>query len=167
VYLDNGRILLYSREETSKKKRRNPTQPNHYPTQSLRKEMTRSLKTKQSHHSQHYSHLFRPKPNLQVLHPQHPTKKKNHRVRTLRCNKLIVTETKKQQQQGFTLLSGSSHLKSYVDTTTTDSGQPLTRSFCGECGSNLFAFTPLLDSIVSVAAGTLDGFEEWRPGVEQ
>jgi hypothetical protein len=130
--------------------------------------MTRSLKIKQSHHSQH-SHLFRPKPNLQVLHSQHPTKKKtpNHRVRTLRCNKLIVTETKKQQQQGFTLLSGSSHLKSYADTTTTDSGQPLTRSFCGECGSNLFAFTPLLDSIVSVAAGTLDEFEEWRPGVEQ
>jgi hypothetical protein len=78
----------YCREEASKKKRRNPTQPNHYmyPTQSLRKEMTRSLKIKQSHHSQH-SHLFRPKPNLQVLHSQHPTKKtKNHRVRTLRCN---------------------------------------------------------------------------------
>lgn len=44
----------------------------------------------------------------------------------------------------------------------------MTRNFCGECGSNLFAYTPLYEDIVGVAAGTLDDFERgWKPGVEQ
>lgn len=57
-------------------------------------------------------------------------------------------------------------LKSYTDAAT-QSGRPLTRTFCGECGSTLFAFTPLREDIVSVAAGSLDGFEDWAPDTEQ
>ena len=49
----------------------------------------------------------------------------------------------------------------------TDSTQPLTRTFCSICGSNLFNFTPLNDSIVSISAGALDDFEDWKPSLEQ
>ena len=56
-------------------------------------------------------------------------------------------------------------LSSYTDNMT-DSGQPLTRTFCKNCGSNMFNFTPLYE-IVSVSAGALDEFEEWKPSLEQ
>jgi len=69
-------------------------------------------------------------------------------------------------KEGFTILSGLPHLKSYNDPTT-DSGTPLTRNFCGECGSAVFSCTPLYPDIVGVAAGTLEKFEEWKPNVEQ
>jgi len=69
-------------------------------------------------------------------------------------------------KEGFTITHGASHLKTYSDSAT-DSGTPLTRNFCGECGSNIFAFTPLWQDIVGVAAGTLDDFEDWKPTVEQ
>jgi hypothetical protein len=36
-----------------------------------------------------------------------------------------------------------------------------------ECGSMLFAYTPLFEPIVSVAAGTLDDFDSWKPDTEQ
>lgn len=49
----------------------------------------------------------------------------------------------------------------------TDSGSPLTRTFCSNCGSNLFNFTPLREDIVSISAGTFDDFEDWRPDLEQ
>lgn len=49
----------------------------------------------------------------------------------------------------------------------TDSGKPLSRTFCSEFGSTLFAFTPLREDIVSIAAGTLDDFESWKPDTEQ
>lgn len=41
------------------------------------------------------------------------------------------------------------------------------RNFCGECGSMLFAFPDVLDTVVGVAAGTLDDFDQWRPDTEQ
>ena len=47
-----------------------------------------------------------------------------------------------------------------------ESGTPMTRTFCGQCGSTLFAFTPLRADIVLVAAGTLDDFESWTPDKE-
>lgn len=56
-------------------------------------------------------------------------------------------------------------LTSYMDNMT-DSGQPLTRQFCKHCGSNMFNFTPLYD-IVSVSAGALDEFDDWKPTLEQ
>ena len=56
-------------------------------------------------------------------------------------------------------------LSSYTDNMT-DSGQPLTRQFCKNCGSNMFNFTPLYE-IVSVSAGALDEFEDWKPTLEQ
>ncbi len=31
----------------------------------------------------------------------------------------------------------------------------------------MFAYTPLWDEIVSIAAGTLDDFEKWMPDTEQ
>jgi len=57
-------------------------------------------------------------------------------------------------------------MKSYTDPET-DSGRPLTRIFCSECGSKLFALTPLNEKIVSVAAGSLDDFDKWVPNTEQ
>ena len=56
-------------------------------------------------------------------------------------------------------------LSTYNDNMT-DSGQPLKRQFCKNCGSNMFNFTPLYD-IVSVSAGALDDFEDWKPTLEQ
>lgn len=67
--------------------------------------------------------------------------------------------------QGFTVTEGEDFLQTYTDTMT-DSGQGLQRQFCKNCGSNMFNFTPLYD-IVSVSAGVLDDFEEWRPTLEQ
>ena len=57
-------------------------------------------------------------------------------------------------------------LSTYIDKMT-DSGHPLRRQFCKQCGSNMFNFTPLHDSIVSLSAGSLDDFEEWKPTLEQ
>jgi len=48
----------------------------------------------------------------------------------------------------------------------TDSGRPLTRKFCSECGSYLFATTPVNEDIVSVAAGSMDNVSEWKPSME-
>jgi len=64
--------------------------------------------------------------------------------------------------KGFSITQGEDALKSHADNKT-DSGQPLTRKFCGECGSRLFAFTPLNENVVMIAAGTLDDFEDWKP----
>jgi hypothetical protein len=68
--------------------------------------------------------------------------------------------------QGFRITHGEASLRRYTDKAT-DSGKPLTRMFCGECGSNLFATTPLVEHIISVGAGTLDDFESWVPDTEQ
>lgn len=64
------------------------------------------------------------------------------------------------------MTKGAEFQKEYWDTAT-DSGTNLKRVFCIECGTKLFAFTPLWDEIVSVAAGTLDDFDSWRPDTEQ
>lgn len=56
-------------------------------------------------------------------------------------------------------------LTEYVDNLT-DSGQPLRRQFCKNCGSSMFNFTPLAE-IVSISAGSHDDFEDWKPTLEQ
>lgn len=68
--------------------------------------------------------------------------------------------------QGFAIVEGESNLASYEDKMT-DSGKPLTRTFCSNCGSNLFNFTPLRKDIVSISAGAFDDFEDWKPSLEQ
>ncbi|KAK5710350.1 hypothetical protein LTR17_018947 [Elasticomyces elasticus] len=69
-------------------------------------------------------------------------------------------------KEGFSITQGEESLQLWLDETT-QSGKPLTRSFCCICGSKLFAWTPLRDDIVSVAAGTLDDFINWQPSKEQ
>ena len=68
--------------------------------------------------------------------------------------------------QGFTITEGDDVLSTYVDNMT-DSGTPLERQFCSHCGSNMFNLTPLYDHIVSISAGALDDFEDWKPTLEQ
>lgn len=68
--------------------------------------------------------------------------------------------------QGFRITAGQEHQKVYLDTNT-ESGTSLKRVSCDQCASKLFAYTPLWDEIVSVAAGTLDDFDTWTPDTEQ
>lgn len=68
--------------------------------------------------------------------------------------------------QGLDILEGSELQKTYIDTDV-QSGTHLKRVFCTECGTFMFAYTPLREDIVSVAAGTLDDFESWKPDTEQ
>ncbi|KAF2166226.1 hypothetical protein M409DRAFT_23418 [Zasmidium cellare ATCC 36951] len=74
--------------------------------------------------------------------------------------------TCRNMMHGFSVTKGAEYQKDYWDTNT-DSGTNLKRVFCTECGTKLFAFTPLWDEIVSVAAGTLDDFDSWCPDTEQ
>lgn len=68
-------------------------------------------------------------------------------------------------RQLFTLTSGTP--KTFQDTHT-DSGQPLNRHFCGDCGSPTHITTPVVEEIVAVLSGTLDnGTEWWTPNKEQ
>ncbi|KAB2579726.1 hypothetical protein DBV05_g1701 [Lasiodiplodia theobromae] len=61
----------------------------------------------------------------------------------------------------FTLTSGTP--KAYRDAAT-DSGTPVFRHFCGDCGSNLYITSPLLEEIRAVCSGTLDDATvKWRP----
>ena len=55
--------------------------------------------------------------------------------------------------QSFELVAGESEVKIYEDPAT-QSTQPLRRHFCSNCGSNVFAKTPLNEDIVSVFAGS-------------
>lgn len=71
-----------------------------------------------------------------------------------------------RRRSDLEITQGQDVLKAYKDTST-DSGKPLMRNFCGECGSMLFAFPDVLDTVVGVAAGTLDDFDQWRPDTEQ
>lgn len=57
-------------------------------------------------------------------------------------------------QQQYTLHTGSSSITTYTDPTT-QSGTPLSRTFCSVCGSKLSALTPLNDDIISIPAGIL------------
>ncbi|KAK8436673.1 Mss4-like protein [Phyllosticta citricarpa] len=71
------------------------------------------------------------------------------------------------QKEHFAITSGTP--KAYRDGAS-DSGTHLYRHFCGDCGSNLFVTTPLVDGIVSVLSGTLDDAKvNWKPnkGVKQ
>jgi hypothetical protein len=54
----------------------------------------------------------------------------------------------------FHITAGQDALKSYAD--TGESGQPVHRSFCGECGSQMFARPDSYAHIVSLRAMTLD-----------
>ncbi|KAK7551647.1 Mss4-like protein [Phyllosticta citricarpa] len=69
------------------------------------------------------------------------------------------------QKEHFAITSGTP--KAYRDGAS-DSGTHLYRHFCGDCGSNLFVTTPLVDGIVSVLSGTLDDAKvNWKPNKEQ
>jgi hypothetical protein len=69
-------------------------------------------------------------------------------------------------EQGFTITEGEDLLSTYVDKMT-DTGNPLERTFCSLCGSNMFNFPSQFENIVSIAAGSLDDFESWKPTLEQ
>ena len=47
-----------------------------------------------------------------------------------------------------------------------DSGQPVWRHFCGECGAPLFTIAEAMPGVVIVKAGTIDDTPDWRPTVE-
>lgn len=65
----------------------------------------------------------------------------------------------------ITLNSGT--VKAYEDAAT-DSGTPVYRHFCGDCGSPVYITTPVLDSILSLFSGTLDQATTWwKPNKEQ
>ncbi|KAK1092662.1 hypothetical protein LTR48_003909 [Friedmanniomyces endolithicus] len=101
--------------------------------------------------------------------PIHNTRCLWHRSYTKRFEASTTGSSEPQTDldvKGFSITQGEDALKSHADNKT-DSGQPLTRKFCGECGSRLFAFTPLNENVVMIAAGTLDDFEDWKPSKEQ
>ncbi|KAK5172871.1 uncharacterized protein LTR77_002991 [Saxophila tyrrhenica] len=106
--------------------------------------------------------------DIGVLLPQLPAE---NWIGTVYCSNLAERfkhdcVTNLGQCQGFVITEGEDYLSTYVDSMT-DSGQPLQRQFCKNCGSNLFNHTPLNDDIVSVSAGALDEFEDWKPSLEQ
>lgn len=68
-------------------------------------------------------------------------------------------------RQLFTLNSGTP--KTFQDMCT-DSGLPLYRHFCGDCGSPTHITTPAVEEIVAIPSGTLDnGTDWWKPNKEQ
>lgn len=64
-------------------------------------------------------------------------------------------------------LISSATLKSYVDGNT-ESGAKVTRQFCGECGSPLFASNETIPGFLVVTSGSLEMSKgkEWKPDVE-
>lgn len=52
------------------------------------------------------------------------------------------------------ITEGKDHIKTYADSNT-KSGQPLIRSFCGECGSSLFLRNVTIDLTI-VNTGSID-----------
>jgi hypothetical protein len=68
---------------------------------------------------------------------------------------LVIRETDYEQ---------SGETKVYVD--TGDSGQPVYRHFCADCGSPLFAKTALAPGKLVLKAGTLDSKEGLQPKAE-
>ncbi|TVY91856.1 hypothetical protein LAWI1_G002178 [Lachnellula willkommii] len=70
--------------------------------------------------------------------------------------------------QQFNITSPTSTLKTYNDTSP-DDGSFVERSFCGDCGSNIFIKNPKWKGAVIVATGTLDyeeALKEWEPEAE-
>ena len=50
-------------------------------------------------------------------------------------------------------------------TTTADDGAQLTRHFCPECGSRLFATNSVKTTMISIAVGCVDDNSWFKPGV--
>ncbi|QVM07772.1 hypothetical protein D8B26_002463 [Coccidioides posadasii str. Silveira] len=62
--------------------------------------------------------------------------------------------------------SSPSDLKTYEDRDT-ESGSPLWRKFCSNCGSTLFAESPRTDDFIVVALGSLDKDQKpWNTTIE-
>jgi hypothetical protein len=79
---------------------------------------------------------------------------------TLHCASIFL-------KSQYTLHSGADNITTYTDTST-QSCQPLYRSFCKTCGSKVFSKTPLNENIISVSAGVLqDAGRDWVPVKEQ
>src|SRR5687767_3885310 len=55
-------------------------------------------------------------------------------------------------------------LKTYEDRDT-ESGRPVLRRFCGDCGSPIYSMTTPDNGMVVVKAGTLDDPSEVTPGI--
>lgn len=47
-----------------------------------------------------------------------------------------------------------------------DSGKPVYRHFCGDCGSPIYSKLDAMPGILAVKAGTLDDFSALKPAVE-
>lgn len=47
-----------------------------------------------------------------------------------------------------------------------DSGNTLSRGFCPECGSRLFAKTSAMPELAMITAGTLDDPAQYRPSMD-
>lgn len=59
--------------------------------------------------------------------------------------------------------SVSGDVSSYID--TADSGNMITRQFCGRCGSPLFTLSDTMPGMIFVKAGTLDDTDAYTPQV--
>lgn len=62
----------------------------------------------------------------------------------------------------MTVVEGKQNIKEYSDTDT-DSGAPLTRSFCTNCGSSLFMkpSIPKYADVILVPSGLIEDTSEW------
>ncbi|KAF9067332.1 Mss4-like protein [Rhodocollybia butyracea] len=69
------------------------------------------------------------------------------------------------KEEFFTLLSGQDALKAYKDPVT-ETGKPLTRHFCSNCGSNVyFRMSPDLprSDVYIIQGPMIEGNEAWGP----
>ncbi|PLN81882.1 DUF636 domain protein [Aspergillus taichungensis] len=71
------------------------------------------------------------------------------------------------KQSELQLLQGHNSITTYQDKSP-ESGNPLERSFCTTCGSNLFIKNETMDQLgaVSVTSGTIDDQADLRPTME-
>ncbi|KAJ3784536.1 Mss4-like protein [Lentinula aff. detonsa] len=72
------------------------------------------------------------------------------------------------KEEAFKLISGQDALKSYQDTDT-DTGKPLSRFFCSNCGSNVFfRMSPDLprSDVYLIQGPAIEGSEIWTPRKE-
>ncbi|EIW76436.1 hypothetical protein CONPUDRAFT_131066 [Coniophora puteana RWD-64-598 SS2] len=65
-------------------------------------------------------------------------------------------------KEEYEIVSGQGTLKSY-STSSTSSGNTLTRWFCAICGSSMFETTTEDKNLVMLQSGTLDDATDWKP----
>ncbi|TVY44574.1 hypothetical protein LSUB1_G000840 [Lachnellula subtilissima] len=80
----------------------------------------------------------------------------------------FLPPTNRREKCQLHITGPTSTLKTYNDTSP-DAGGFVQRSFCGDCGSNIFIKNSKWENAVIVATGTLDYEEaltEWKPDAE-